>query len=87
MQGVRRPKKSERKRIRKVADADKSDGPDAAGVARTAADIYKNNLDFKNDGEGASGSTEIASLLYSCTEESRKLQQHQQAHNCESGMR
>lgn len=57
MQGIRRPKKSERKRIRKVGD----DGTDKAASAagRTAAEQIQEQLGFGKEDEGEE-------MIYSC---------------------
>ena len=50
LQGIRRPKKSERKRIRKVGDAG-GDGA-ARNGARTAAEQIQEQLGFGKEDEG-----------------------------------
>lgn len=52
-QGIKRPKKSERKRIRKGTDADRND-VEGGAPGRTAAEQIQEQLGFRNDGEGAS---------------------------------
>lgn len=51
IQGIKRPKKSERKRIRKGTDVDRDDAEAGAG-GRTAAEQIQEQLGFRNDGEG-----------------------------------
>lgn len=53
LQGIRRPRKAERKRIRK-----QSDGGDAEadGKQRTALERVQEQLGFANEGEGMLGS-------------------------------
>lgn len=50
LQGIRRPKKSERKRIRKVGDAGGDGG--ARNGARTAAEQIQEQLGFGKEDEG-----------------------------------